>query len=378
VEWTAPAWEDGDWRALPALQGVIEADVCVVGLGGSGLSAVQELLSLGNTVVGLDAVSVAGGAAGRNGGFLLAGTADFYHHARRRLGVSRAQSIYLETVAEIERMAAAQPDLVHITGSLRLGADAHEEADCAEELLALREDGLPAERYSGTEGTGILLPTDGVFNPLLRCRRLALETIAAGARLYENSAATEIDGGRVVTGGGEVRCGSVIVAVDGRLEDVLPELAPSVRTARLQMLATAPTQEVSFPRPVYLNNGFDYWQQLPDGRIFLGGMRDRFELEEWGVDVSPSEALQDRLERELLRGRLAVSAPVTHRWAGLVAYTADHQPVLAEVRPGVIAIGAYSGTGNVLGALYGRAAAQVASGITTRLTTLLGWRAQTG
>ena len=40
-----------------------------------------------------------------------------------------------------------------------------------------------------------------------------------------------------------------------------------------------------------------------------------------------------------------------------VAFTETHLPIAEEVRPGVAAIGAYSGTGNVLGALYGRAAA---------------------
>jgi len=38
----------------------------------------------------------------------------------------------------------------------------------------------------------------------------------------------------------------------------------------------------------------------------------------------------------------------------------DGLPVLAEVEPGVWACGAYSGTGNVIGAICGRAAAQLA------------------
>jgi glycine/D-amino acid oxidase-like deaminating enzyme len=56
-----------------------------------------------------------------------------------------------------------------------------------------------------------------------------------------------------------------------------------------------------------------------------------------------------------------------------VACTADSQPIFEEVRPGVIAIGAYSGTGNVLGALYGRAAAHVVAGADSPLARLLGW-----
>jgi glycine/D-amino acid oxidase-like deaminating enzyme len=38
-----------------------------------------ELASSGFNVVGIDAVDVGAGAAGRNGGFLLAGDSDFYH-----------------------------------------------------------------------------------------------------------------------------------------------------------------------------------------------------------------------------------------------------------------------------------------------------------
>jgi glycine/D-amino acid oxidase-like deaminating enzyme len=368
-----PGWEDGRWQALPALSGSIAADVCVVGLGGSGLSAVQELLRLGRGVVGLDAGLVAGGAAGRNGGFLLAGTADFYHDARRRLGVERAGAVYRETVREIERMREAMPDLVRRSGSLRVAVDAAEEGDCAAELQALLADGLPAEAYEGPEGRGLLLPTDGSVDPLARCRRLAMQALASGARLYEQSPALSVEANRVLTPGGEVACASVIVAVDGCLERILPDLGPRVRTARLQMLATAPAGDRQFPRPVYTNYGYDYWQQLPDGRLFLGGMRDRFREEEWGMEAGPSAALQERLEHELLRVRLGVQAPVTHRWAGLVACTADRQPIFEEVRPGVIAIGAYSGTGNVLGALYGRAAAHVVAGADSPLARLLGW-----
>jgi glycine/D-amino acid oxidase-like deaminating enzyme len=55
-----------------------------------------------------------------------------------------------------------------------------------------------------------------------------------------------------------------------------------------------------------------------------------------------------------------VRAPVTHRWAASVSFTTTGLPVLDEVRPGLWAVGAYSGTGNVLGRLAGRAAAQLA------------------
>jgi hypothetical protein len=53
---------------------------------------------------------------------------------------------------------------------------------------------------------------------------------------------------------------------------------------------------------------------------------------------------------------------VTHRWAASVGYTGSGLPFLGEVRDRVWAAGGYCGTGNVIGALCGRAAAARALG----------------
>jgi glycine/D-amino acid oxidase-like deaminating enzyme len=180
--------------------------------------------------------------------------------------------------------------------------------------------------------------------------------VERGARLFERTpwptdAAVEAD----VT----------VVTVDGGLEVLFPELNRRVRTARLQMLVTEPTTAVTIPRPVYARWGYDYWQQLPDGRVAIGGCRDRFLDDEWSTDATPTDAVQSCIEA-VLRDRAGVGVPsdvaVTHRWAGCAAFTDDHMPVCEEVRPGVYAVGGYSGTGNVLGALYGRAAVRLALG----------------
>ncbi len=352
-----PVWDDHPGLALPSLEGDVDADVCVVGLGGSGLACVGELLGLGARVVGIDAGPVAGGAAGRNGGFLLAGTYHFYHDAVERYGHARALRLYRLTLAEMERMAGETPEAVRRTGSVRVASTAEEEDDCRAQLDAMRADGLPAEPYEGPEGRGLLIPSDAAFHPVLRCRVLARRAAERGGRLFERSPALSVSGTEVATERGRVRCGRVVVAVDGRLDAVLPELAGRVRTARLQMLATAPAPEVRIPRPVYARWGYEYWQQLPDGRVALGGFRDH--ADEWTHAAEPSARVQELLER-FLRERIGVRAPVTHRWAASVGYTADRLPVLEEVRPGVYAAGGYSGTGNVVGALCGRAAAQLA------------------
>jgi glycine/D-amino acid oxidase-like deaminating enzyme len=225
----------------------------------------------------------------------------------------------------------------------------------------MRSDGFPVEQYDGPEGVGLLIPSDASFNPLMRCRLLANEAIENGARLFEDSHAVSIEGDSVtIAGGGSISCDKVIVAVDGNLESIFPELHGRVRTARLQMLATEPVPENIVPRPVYYRYGYDYWQQLPNGRVFVGGARDSESDAEWTTVAEVSDGIQKQLD-DLLRNRIGVSQAVSHRWAALVSYTDDEMPLFEEVRPGVIAIGAYSGTGNVIGALYGRRAAEIAA-----------------
>ena len=71
------------------------------------------------------------------------------------------------------------------------------------------------------------------MNPLTRARQLARRVMHAGATLFSQTKATEISGTEVKTDKGIIRCKVVIVAVDGRLETVLPELCDKVRTTRL-------------------------------------------------------------------------------------------------------------------------------------------------
>jgi len=352
-----PVWDVGPAPELPRLEGTIEVDVCVVGLGGSGLACVRELVRLGARVAGVEAGRVGGGAAGRNGGFLLAGLAPFYHEAVERYGGEAARTLYRLTLEELDYIEEETPALVVRSGSLRIAESDEELADCALQLDAMRADALPAEPYDGPEGRGLLIHGDGTFQPLARCRVLAMRAVADGARLFERSAVTRIDAQRVHTERGVIQARHIVVAVDGCLERLFPELAARVRTARLQMLATEPTTEVRLARPVYARWGYDYWQQRPDGAIALGGARDVAGESEWTTNATPTPIVQDALERRLREG-LGVHAPISHRWAASVGYTANGLPVVVEVRAGVWALGGYSGTGNVIGALLGRGMAR--------------------
>ncbi|MDZ7629832.1 MAG: FAD-dependent oxidoreductase [Gemmatimonadaceae bacterium] len=353
-----PVWDDDPaWVSPAPLRGDASCDVCVIGLGGSGLVAVRALRAQGVRVIGIDAADVGAGAAGRNGGLLLAGLADFHHDAVRRLGHETAVAMYRRTLSELDAVFAEFPHCTTRTGSLRIAASEAERADCRQQLEQMQRDELPVEWYAGPEGEGLLVPTDGVMQPLTRVRAMARAAMADGAQLYARTRATEVGGTGVVTDRGTISCRRVIVAVDGRLELLLPELAPRVRTARLQMLATAAAADVRIPRPVYWRDGYEYWQQLPDGSVALGGFRDTELESEWTHDAMPTPEIQTRLER-FLRQHIGTAAPITHRWAASVSYSETGAPICEAVREGVFAIGAYSGTGNIVGALCARDAVE--------------------
>lgn len=352
-----PIWDDQQWQALPRLERNLETDVCVIGLGGSGLSCIQELLKLGQKVVGIDAGMLAGAAAGRNGGFVMAGMAAFYHEAVLALGRERAKAIYQLSLEQVDAILQEAPEVSRQPGSLRIAFSEEELADCQQEAEALRADGFVVEDYQGPEGKGLLFPAGSVFNPLKRCRLLAAKVLEQGAKLFEYSPAIEVEANLVRTEMAEISCKHIIVAVDGRLELLLPELQGHVRTARLQMLATEPTTELYLPRPVYLRYGYEYYQQLATGSIALGGFRDKAEESEWTSASEPSEGIQQRLT-VFLREHLGLRAAISHRWAASVSYSKGVLPYFGEARAGVWAIGGYSGTGNVIGAICGRGIAQ--------------------
>jgi gamma-glutamylputrescine oxidase len=354
-------WHDIDEPTRPSLTHDAEADVCVVGLGGSGLSAVREARALGARVIGVDAGRIAGEAAGRNGGLLLGGMAAFHHDGVAQWG-DAAAALYRFTLEELQRMQRECPGETWWHGSLRVWEDDAERNDCDRQLHVMQRDGLRVERYTGPEGDGLLFPDDGACHPVRRALALAKRAEAEGAALHEQTRVCAVHEGAVeLANGAVIRAPVVLVCADGALASLLPATADRLRQVRLQMLATAPTTDVHIPRPVYARFGYDYWQQLPDGRVLLGGGRDQFEAEEYTTLDTPSANIQGWLEHRL-RARVGTQAPITHRWAAQVTYTHDELPVVDTFARGVWGVGGYSGTGNVVGALCARGAARRALG----------------
>ena len=145
-----PYWLDEPYEPRPALEGHVEAEACVIGAGVAGLSCALALARAGVDTVVLERDTVAGGASGRNGGFLLAGVAPFYSEARELYGRERARRMYAATLeAQRDMYALAEElgagDSMRRVGLLRASASEEEAADVARQAEALREDGFPGE-----------------------------------------------------------------------------------------------------------------------------------------------------------------------------------------------------------------------------------------
>lgn len=379
---TVPYWLDEPYEPRLPLRGRVEAEACVIGAGVGGISCALHLARHGVDTVLLERDTVASGASGRNGGFLIAGVATFYNDARERYGHERARRIYgatLEAQQQVLEVAEefGAKDAVRRVGLLRASASEEEAEHVRAHALALREDGFPAVLVEHSElpagaaryaRNGVLTPHDAALHPA-RCYRLLSRALdVAGARVFERTPVEEPvvapDEGELVTSEGSVSATHVVVAADGGLPVLIPEYAGRVRARRLHMVATEPVAERLGEPLVYSRFGYEYWHQRRDGRLLAGGFSD---IDPDDGDVgSASPEVWRRIER-FLRDDLATDASVTHRWTGVVGYSDDSLPYAGEVpdRRGLYAMGGYSGHGNVPGFLAGREVADAIAGRAT-------------
>ena len=377
---TTPFWLDAPYEPRPALDRDVEVEACVIGGGVGGLSCARRLAQHGIETVLLEAGTVAGGASGRNGGFLIAGIALFHNDARERLGVERARSMYAATLeAQREVVALAGElgagDALRQVGLLRLAVSEEEAEHVRDHASALSEDGFPGETIERddlppalqrTGLVGCLTDHDCALHPARWYRLLATAAEQAGARIYER---TRVHGpipapaeGEISTDGGNVTAKHVVVAADGALPALVPQYAGRVRSRRLHMVATQPLPQ-AIETMVYARWGLEYLQQRLDGRILVGGFSDVDADDSYTDSDAGSPLIWDRVET-YLREDLGVEPAVSHRWAGVVGYSDDSLPYVGEVpgHDGLYVSGGYSGVGNVPGFMCGRDIADAIAG----------------
>jgi gamma-glutamylputrescine oxidase len=378
-----PLWHDDPYEERAALAGACETDVLVIGAGIAGLSCAWHLAERGVDCTVVEARTAAGGASGRNGGFLVAGAAPAHQDAVRLFGHDVAVGIYRATLAseqriyEIAEEIGAGAHFAHV-GCLRVTWEPDELEHARAQYEAMRADDLPAEWVDEADlpaivrrpgRAGVFSPPDATMHPARWVRAFSRAIAQRGVRIFERSPVPEpLEAERncgfaVRAGGGTVHAQRVVVAADGALPQLVPHYAPCVRTKRLHMVATAAIAERLVPCAIGARWGYEYLQQRPDGRIAVGGFSDqdgKRAADSYTTAEEPSPAIHARIER-FLRDDLGVQAPVTHRWIGLVGYSRDERPFAGAVpgHDGLFVAGGYNGTGNLNGFTAGRVVSEL-------------------
>ena len=336
-------------------------DAIVVGGGVTGCSCALALAERGFKVRLHEAREIAGGASGRNGGFALRGGAMSYPDAVRQLGRDGARTLWRLSERALDTIETLAGDALRRMGSLRLAVDAAELEELNAEADGLESDGFAVERLGelpsplrGLFAGGLRHPGDGALQPARWVRRLAAHAAAAGVEIRERSPVSSLD---------ELDAAHVVIATDGYTHGLVPELDAAIVPTRGQVLVTEPLDRELFPGPHYARHGYDYWQQLRDGRLVIGGKRDAaLEAEETSVETVTS-VVQARLEAEV--ERLTGARPgVERRWAGIWGTTVDSLPLVGRLpdHDRVWVAAGYSGHGNVLGFACGELVSRAIAG----------------
>ena len=345
---STPFWLEDELPPRAEVRQDGRVDVAIVGAGITGCAAALRLAEAGLRVRVHDQRGIAEGASGRNGGFALRGGASRYDVARETYGREQALAYWRWTEEALDRLETLAGDSLRRVGSYRLAADAEEREEIRAEYEALREDGIAAEWADDVPGGAagrfqgaILHPGDGSLQPARFVRRLAARAAAAGAEFREHERVEDV---------ASLDADHVVVATDGYGHGLVAELDGLIWPTRGQVIVSEPLDRVLYDRPHYAREGFDYWQQLPDRRLVLGGFRDVSIMDELTDVEETTETIQSALTSflyELVGGE----PEITHRWAGIFGLTQDMLPLVGPVtgRDGVWVAAGYSGHGNVLG-----------------------------
>lgn len=371
--------------ARPELTESIEADVCVIGAGFSGLSAALHLAKQGHQVTLLEGARVGWGASGRNGGQVVNGLNASLDTIGKRYGSDTAEfvgslvqegaSIIRGFVHDYAINCDLKPRNIFVAFNARQmrqleakqtlwqqhGMDDHELLD---QSALLKHVG--SNRYCG----GMIDHSGGHLHPLNLALGEAVALENLGGTIHEQTQVTRVDSITtkpvVITQSGQVRCKTLVICGNAYLGQSVPELAPRVMPVSTQVMATEPLSEnlanSLLPSDSCVEDVryiLDYYRLSADRRLLFGGGTVY-----GGTDPSDVEAkLRPQMEKVFpqLRG-----TRVTHAWSGNFALSFSRVPQLGRLGPDTYFAMGYSGHGVTGSHLYGRLLAEAINGHTER------------
>lgn len=371
------------------LEGEARADICVVGGGYTGLSAALCLAERGYDVVLLEAQRLGFGASGRNGGQVGSGQRVEQYELERSYGMEAARALWdiaEDAKAEVARRiethgidAAYRPGLAEALRSADEVEEAYEEIERVSQVYGydrlepLDRAGMAEHLGSEAFAGGYIDHGAGHLHPLRFALGLARAAQAAGVRLHERSEVTEVDraGPVLRTASGTVRATHVILAANGYLGGLAPDVASRVMPINNFIVATEPLGDRGrhiLPRDIAVADDkfvVSYWRRSEDDRLLFGGG------ESYGYRF-PSDIAR------VVRGPLTRVYPelrdarIDYAWGGTLAITMSRLPHVAQVAPGILSASGYSGHGVALAVMAGRILAEAVAGQSERFDVMAG------
>lgn len=367
------------FAALPALQGEVQADVCIVGGGYTGLSAALHLAQKGYRVVLLEAQRIGFGASGRNGGQVGSGQRQDQDWLEAEVGAEAAHRLWAlsEEAKDLVKSLIkthAMPVTFHsgvATACWREGEvrDTMAYADKLERDYGYshleRFEGKAIEGLIGSKAfKGGVLDTDaGHVHPLNYALGLAAAARAAGAVLHERAEVVAIEPGAkplVRTAQGQVRASHVILACNGYLGGLEPKVAARVMPINNFILATEPLGSRAaeiLSRPVAVADTkfvVNYWRLSEDNRLLFGGG------ESYGYRFPD-------ILRTVRKPMLSIypqlkDTRIDYAWGGTLAITMNRMPCFARPGQNILSASGYSGHGVAMATLAGKIMAETVAG----------------
>jgi len=215
----------------------ISADVCIVGAGIAGMSTAYLLAREGKSVVVLDDGPIGGGMTARTTAHLVNALDDRYFEIERLHGeegarlAAESHTAAINAIEAIVEQEAIKCEFERLDGYLFVPPRESQKV-LEDELAAAHRAGLidiekvervPWDSYD--TGPALRFPRQAQFHPLKYLTGLAGAIEKKGGRIYTQTHATEIEGGkkaRIETrGGGVVNADSVVVATNTPVNDLI-------------------------------------------------------------------------------------------------------------------------------------------------------------
>lgn len=376
--------------ASPALEGHIDADVCVVGAGLTGLSAALELASRGYSVAVLEARKVGWGASGRNGGQVIVGFGqggeDTIEAQFSAADARRAWDISMQGLALMQqRIARHAIDCDYVPGYLNLAVSARKaralEARVEHMARAFghRQQWIPraevgdwiaSPRYQGAAFD----PLSGHLHPLKYTLGLAAAARSAGVRLFEETPVIGLDRGdspTVRTARGEVRSRFVVLAANAYLGEYDAGIAPKLARRFLPVVTyTVATEPMEPARADALirqraaagdtNHLLDYFRVSADHRLLFGGGDSQ-------SAAPPSQFIAPMRRRLLAVFPQLADLAIPYAWGGFVDVSLNQAPDFGRLGSNVYYAQGFSGHGLALSGMAGKLIAEAVAGQAERL-----------